>query len=259
MTAELAHLRDFGEAELIFDEQETKDILKFFFLTDHRQIDSSQVTPEMRNLAQGLLVEAIDATFAMGWIELAFRWVANPGAGMKKALQKLARRAVRYWFGLAAVAYGVSAAYVVTTQGIEDLLLCSDGGGLKVPFSNQLCRSYLFAFRGTPQDIASLQRGIGASFVLQGVSPLLERERTLKFLISKGLRVNELDMHGATPLHAAVLANSSDEIEVLLRNGADVNVKDQKFGLTPLGLALKLQRDGKVDRHAVISILMNVK
>ena len=56
------------------------------------------ITPELSKFAQGLLVEAVDATYAMGWIELAFRWAANPGAGMKKALQKLARSAARRWF-----------------------------------------------------------------------------------------------------------------------------------------------------------------
>jgi len=44
------------------------------------------------------MVEGVDATYAMSWIELTFRWVAEPGLGMRKALQKLARRAVRHWF-----------------------------------------------------------------------------------------------------------------------------------------------------------------
>ena len=95
---EYMHLRNFNESELIFDEQETKEILKFFFQADRQKIESIQITNELRNLAQGLLVAAVDASYAMGWVELTFRWAVNPGSGLKKALQKLARRAVRYWF-----------------------------------------------------------------------------------------------------------------------------------------------------------------
>lgn len=91
-------LRDFSEAELIFDKAETKEILKFFFQAESQQIEAIQISNELRNLAQGLLVAAVDASYAMGWIELTFRWAVNPGSGMKKALQKLARRAARYWF-----------------------------------------------------------------------------------------------------------------------------------------------------------------
>ena len=95
---EYMHLRNFNESELIFDVQETKEILKFFFQADRQKIESIQITNELRNLAQGLLVAAVDASYAMGWVELTFRWAVNPGSGLKKALQKLARRAVRYWF-----------------------------------------------------------------------------------------------------------------------------------------------------------------
>jgi len=92
------HLRQFSEGELFFDEQETRDVLKFVFPADRQKIDSTQITNELRNLAQGLLVVAVDASYAMGWVELAFRWAVNPGPGLKKALQRLASRAPRYWF-----------------------------------------------------------------------------------------------------------------------------------------------------------------
>lgn len=95
---EYMKLRSFTEAELILDEQETKDVLKFFFQMDRQIIESTQVNDPARNLAQGLLVAAVDASYAMGWVEATFRWSVNPGAGVKKALQKLAGRAARYWF-----------------------------------------------------------------------------------------------------------------------------------------------------------------
>jgi len=91
-------LRGFTGSELLFDEKETRDILRFFFPSDRSQIDATKVTDELRGFSQGLLVAAVDATYAMGWVDVTFRSVANPGAGVKSALQKLARNATRYWF-----------------------------------------------------------------------------------------------------------------------------------------------------------------
>jgi len=56
--------------------------LKFFFQADRQQIESIQIANELRNLAQGLLVAAVDASYAMGWIDLTFGWVGwvvSPG------------------------------------------------------------------------------------------------------------------------------------------------------------------------------------
>lgn len=49
MPMQLVELRRFGAAELIFDQQETKDILKFFFVADHPRVDGAEVTDELRN------------------------------------------------------------------------------------------------------------------------------------------------------------------------------------------------------------------
>jgi len=156
---------------------------------------------------------------------------------------------------MAVVYFGLSA-YAIANQSIEELLLCTDTGGLRVPFSKELCRNYLFAFRGTPKDIEALHQGIGASFVVQGQSSESEREEILKFLVAKGLDVNHGDTHGLTPLHGAVLANSASEVEMLLRSGANARLKDEKFGLSSLELAVKLQSVGKpTDRQAVIVLL----
>lgn len=151
--------------------------------------------------------------------------------------------------------------HAVSQQGIEQLLICADRGGMKIPFSRHFCREYLFAFRGSRQDIDVLHQGIGALFVAQGESAIPEREQMLKFLIGKGLDVNRADMHELLPLHGAVLVNSVDEIRILLNNGANPLLKDNKFGLTPLELALKLQGEDKMpdNRDAVISLLKNAK
>jgi Ankyrin repeats (many copies) len=171
------------------------------------------------------------------------------------------RKRIACAIGISAACYVGLSAYVIAQQGIEDLLLCADKGGLRIPISKNLCRAYLFAFRGSRQDIEALHRGIGASFVAQGESSATEREQILRFLISKGLNVNNIDAHKLTPLHSAVLANSAEEVELLLRNGASVSVKDERFKLVPLDLAIKLQKEGRLqnDRQAVISLLRNAK
>jgi hypothetical protein len=151
------------------------------------------------------------------------------------------------------------ATYAISTQGIEQLLLCADRGGLKIPFSKQLCRGYLLAFRGSREDIDTLHKGVGALFVTQGESATSERAELLNFLVGKGLDVNRVDMHQLLPLHGATLANSADEVKILLDNGADPSLTDGRFGLTPLEFALKLRREDKsnTDREAVIALLRN--
>ena len=164
--------------------------------------------------------------------------------------------------GLLFAGYASLFMYTVTKQDAESLLVCADTDDVFIiPFAKNICRAYLFTLRGTQQDIDFLHGGIGASSVVQGESSVAKREQILKFLISKGLDVNRIDMHQLTPLHGAVLANSVDEVEILLRNGASPNLKDKKFGLTPLELALKLDRENKLpeDRRAVISLLRNAK
>lgn len=91
-------LRNFSEHELIFDVSETKDILGFFFPHHRQRIDAATVTTELRSFAQGLLIEAIDATYALGYVEILLTVSYNPGGGMKKVLMKAGRKAARHWF-----------------------------------------------------------------------------------------------------------------------------------------------------------------
>jgi len=166
------------------------------------------------------------------------------------------RRLILGAVAFVALAYAGLSTYVISNQSIEHLLLCADSGGLKVPFSKAVCRNFLFAFRGTQSDIEALHRGTGASFVVQGESTEDRREQVLKFLVAKGLDVNREDMHRLTPLHGAVLTNSSVEVGMLLRNGADPRLQDKRFGLTPLELAFKLQSErSEEDRQGVIVLL----
>ncbi|MGD8569281.1 MAG: hypothetical protein PVJ39_14435 [Gammaproteobacteria bacterium] len=96
--ASLVTLRKFSPDELLFNEDETRQILKFFFKSQQKKIDQLTVNDNVREFAQGLLVEAIDASYAMGYIQALFKSVANPTAGVKKIITKFAKKASKHWF-----------------------------------------------------------------------------------------------------------------------------------------------------------------
>ncbi|WP_051304932.1 hypothetical protein [Chitinilyticum litopenaei] len=91
-------LREFQEHDLLFDADETRAILEFFFPHDRALIAEARITLEVRSFAQGLLVTAIDANEAMGYVEALFRSYARPSATFSKALRKLATNAAKNWF-----------------------------------------------------------------------------------------------------------------------------------------------------------------
>lgn len=92
------HLRHFSKSELLFDAQETREILTFFFPSDRVLIANAKVTDSLRGFAQGLLVEAINTSYEMGWVEVLWKSTASPGIGVKKAIKKLAINGSKYWF-----------------------------------------------------------------------------------------------------------------------------------------------------------------
>ncbi|MFH1079795.1 MAG: ankyrin repeat domain-containing protein [Pseudomonadota bacterium] len=72
------------------------------------------------------------------------------------------------------------------------------------------------------------------------------RREVAELLIAKGADVNVVvqsqSIPGGTPLHAAVAKNHVDLVNLLLRNGANVNAR-QNNGTTPLEIALKNRND----------------
>jgi hypothetical protein len=92
-------LINFNPSDLVFDEEETKEILKFFFKTDLAFIDSIAIDDRIRNFAQGILIEAIDASYAIGYIKIVFDvFYLQPPKPMRKVFTKLGRKVAMYWF-----------------------------------------------------------------------------------------------------------------------------------------------------------------
>ena len=85
------HLKKFKANELIFNEEETVVILKFIFKNQHNNIDLLNITDPVREFAQALLVEAVDSSYAFGFVDALFRSVTNPRAGAKKVLTKFGK------------------------------------------------------------------------------------------------------------------------------------------------------------------------
>ena len=65
-------LRKFKNDELIFDNEETVMILKFIFKKQHSLIDGMEINDRVREFGQGLLLEAVDASYALGFVHALF-------------------------------------------------------------------------------------------------------------------------------------------------------------------------------------------
>ena len=93
-------LRHFSADELIFDQQECFAILRFFFIDVG--IQAASLTVRDRSFAQALLVEAVDASYRMGFVEIVFDTFYGKTPVSMAAVRKLAQRFLRqtaeHWF-----------------------------------------------------------------------------------------------------------------------------------------------------------------
>src|SRR5947199_2441788 len=67
---------------------------------------------------------------------------------------------------------------------------------------------------------------------------LYGQKKVMELLLAEKADVNLLDKDGFTPLHWATTFNKRDAVALLLANKADMNIKVEKFGWTPLRLAV---------------------
>ncbi len=99
MSSEFVYLRAFTPEELIFDEEETKEILTFIFPSRASLIQPLVINDKIREFAQGLLVEAVDASYALGFVAIIFRFAYfQPGLSAFKFLAKFIAKASSQWF-----------------------------------------------------------------------------------------------------------------------------------------------------------------
>jgi len=73
------YLRSFTKQELILNDNETRIVLLFIFGSSEKQfIESMVISDAARGFVQGLLIEAIDSSYAIGFVEAIFRSTTNP-------------------------------------------------------------------------------------------------------------------------------------------------------------------------------------
>jgi ankyrin repeat protein len=158
---------------------------------------------------------------------------------------------------LLTLSFGVWAYYVsINLKHIYNLIECSQGK-YQIPLVPQhLCRAYLFRFRGSHDDAATINHD-GSLVGLLSPASKEDQSRLLEFLLEKGVDINGLDERaGISPLHSAVLDNALEVVELLLHHGANPLIRDKRRNLTPLEFALQLKdKPGQPDRTAIIKRL----
>lgn len=97
---EQVHLKQFKSSELIFDNDETFAILRWIFKNNQSAVNAIRtVNYEIRNFAQGLLLEAIDASYKIGFINILYNvFYLKPPTSIRKILIKFGRKAASHWF-----------------------------------------------------------------------------------------------------------------------------------------------------------------
>jgi len=82
-------LKKFKESELLFNDDETREILLVFFPSFKEDINSATMTIELKSMAQALLLEAIDASYKIGFIQGLWKSTLNPRAPFRKIIENL--------------------------------------------------------------------------------------------------------------------------------------------------------------------------
>ena len=98
MGSVLINVPDISDNDLVFDEDETRRILKFFWPNMANDIDEMTISNDARRLAQTALVAAIDGSYALGFIDALFQTMVRPGPGIRSLAGKLAHRFVKHWW-----------------------------------------------------------------------------------------------------------------------------------------------------------------
>ncbi len=96
----MADLKRFSPTEIVLSNHEAWVVLKFFW-PDCR-LAESDLAPEDVGFAQGLLLEAIDASYAMGYVDIIFNTFYGkvPGSfvDVKNLIKDFAKEAGKHWF-----------------------------------------------------------------------------------------------------------------------------------------------------------------
>lgn len=94
-------LKTFKTEEIFLTEDEARLVLKFIFQKNKPKIvliESAEMNEGLRGFAQGLLLEAIDASFKIGFVQAIWEATANPTSGVKSIIKGFTEKALLNWF-----------------------------------------------------------------------------------------------------------------------------------------------------------------
>ncbi|MDP2574419.1 hypothetical protein Q8W40_19665 [Vibrio penaeicida] len=91
-------LKKFKPSELNFNDAETKEILIFFFPSSQSKIKQAPMDLKLKEFAQGLLLEAIDASYKIGFVQGLWEATINPREPLRKVISKLIQNTASHMF-----------------------------------------------------------------------------------------------------------------------------------------------------------------
>lgn len=91
-------LRSFEHHELILSDKDTMTVLRFFFPHHLDVVNSLTADDRVRSFAQAILVVAIDATYAIGFLQSLWQASIDPSSGAAKIIKEFAKEAAVSWF-----------------------------------------------------------------------------------------------------------------------------------------------------------------
>jgi hypothetical protein len=94
----LLSMPELADSELVFNEDESKQVLKFLYPASAPGISNMTAGEATRRLAQGMLIAAIDASYEREVIEQLGETIARPYSTVKALARKLRGRPGLQWF-----------------------------------------------------------------------------------------------------------------------------------------------------------------
>jgi hypothetical protein len=95
-----AELRRFAPDELYLNQEQAWRVIRFFW--PETDIAPGSLSDNDRQFAQGLLIEAIDSSYQMGFVEIIFRTFAYKVAPsfdqLKDMVKSFVKKAAKHWF-----------------------------------------------------------------------------------------------------------------------------------------------------------------
>lgn len=108
------------------------------------------------------------------------------------------------------------------------------------PLKQNFCKWALFTFHKEHQDIQELEEQVGLNFVIAYQEPICLE--IFVWLLDNGADINAVSpLDNLTPLHASLLYNNMELVELIMARGADPSVREKRYNMTACEFLTKLK------------------